>query len=193
MAKRAIPEINAGSMADIAFLLLIFFLVATTFDAGAGFNRKLPPKPDPNMPPPPPIKEKNIFQVVTNANDQLLVEGHVMKVSELREATKAFLDNNGDGSCLHCDGPGDPSSSDNPNKAIVSLQNNRGTSYKFYITVQNELGATYTELRNRYALNKFNISYNDMLLPTNKIKYVKQRKEVRSAYPQKLTEPESIK
>ena len=193
MAKRNPPEINAGSMADIAFLLLIFFLVVTTFGTETGFNRKLPPKPDPNVPPPPPIKKKNIFEVVTNANDQLLVEGEVMNVSELREATKTFLDNNGDGSCGYCDGIGNSSSSDNPNKAVVSLQNNRGTSYKFYITVQNELGAAYTELRNKYAQNKFNISYDDMLLTNNKIKYVKERKKVRKAYPQKLTEPESVK
>ena len=186
MARRKIPEINAGSMADIAFLLLIFFLVATTFDTEYGFNRKLPPKPDPNTPPPPPIKDKNLFKVVTNAKDQLLVEDEEMKVSELREAAKAFLDNNGDGSCEYCNGARYANSSDNPNKAIVSIQNNRGTSYKFYITVQNELGAAYTELRNKYSQSKFNKNYYD-------IKSKKRRKEVRSAYPQKLTEPESVK
>ena len=73
MAKRSIPEVNAGSMADIAFLLLIFFLVTTTIESNTGITVKLPPKPQENTPPPPPVKEKNVLVVVVNKNNQLLI------------------------------------------------------------------------------------------------------------------------
>ena len=83
--KRAIPEINAGSMADIAFLLLIFFLVTTTMDVDKGINRKLPPYDDQLLEDPPPIKKKNIFEVLVNSNDALLVEENYLDISRLRE------------------------------------------------------------------------------------------------------------
>ena len=84
MAKRSAPEVNAGSMADIAFLLLIFFLVTTTIETDSGLNRKLPPIED--IVDPPIIKERNIFTVVVNKNNDLLVEEKPMEISELREA-----------------------------------------------------------------------------------------------------------
>ena len=88
MARRNAPEINAGSMADIAFLLLIFFLVTTTMDVDTGLTRKLPPPlEDPTMDPPE-VKQRNVFQVLVNANDELLVEGEPMLVSNLREEAK---------------------------------------------------------------------------------------------------------
>ena len=92
--KRAIPEINAGSMADIAFLLLIFYLVTTTMDTDKGINRKLPPI-DELTEEPPPIKERNIFTVLVNSNDQLLVEDEYLEISELRAKAMEFIDNNG--------------------------------------------------------------------------------------------------
>ena len=99
MAKRALPEINAGSMADIAFLLLIFFLVTTTMDVDSGINRKLPPWDEEQLQDPPPIKKKNIFTVLVNSRNQLLVEDEYMELEDLREAAKRFLNNNGDGKC----------------------------------------------------------------------------------------------
>ena len=137
MAKRSSPEVNAGSMADIAFLLLIFFLVTTTIEKDSGINRKLPPmeESDEDVI----IKQKNIFTVLLNGKDQLLVEDELMEVKDLRKAAVEFLDNNGDGSCNYCRGKKDPSSSDNPDKAIISLKNERETSYAAYISVQNEL------------------------------------------------------
>ena len=93
MAKRDAPEINAGSMADIAFLLLVFFLVTTTMDSDLGMMRKLPPTLPPDMPKPPPIKDRNVFVVLANANDQLLVEGELMDITELKEAAKEFIQN----------------------------------------------------------------------------------------------------
>jgi biopolymer transport protein ExbD len=185
MAKRALPEINAGSMADIAFLLLIFFLVTTTMDVDSGINRKLPPWEPDQIQDPPPIKKKNIFTVLVNSRDELLVEDEYMEIKDLREATKRFLNNNGDGSCDYCnDGLRSPTSSDNPLKAIVSLQNDRGTSYKMYIAVQNELAAAYNELREELAQRRYGKSYEDLS--------EEEAEEIQEAYPQKISEAEPV-
>ena len=150
MARRSAPEVNAGSMADIAFLLLIFFLVTTTIETDSGLNRKLPPIED--VVDPPIIKEKNILPVVINKNNQLLVEEELVELKDLRSVAMDFLDNGGgkgEDACDFCRGKRSPSSSDNPEKAIISLKNDRETAYKVYISVQNELVAAYNELRNR--------------------------------------------
>ena len=93
MARRSSPEVNAGSMADIAFLLLIFFLVTTTIETDSGINRKLPPMEE--IIDPPIIKERNIFTVVVNKNNQILVEEKLMNLRNLRSEAVAFLDNGG--------------------------------------------------------------------------------------------------
>ena len=150
MGRRSAPEVNAGSMADIAFLLLIFFLVTTTIETDSGINRKLPPMEE--IIDPPIIKERNIFTVVVNKNNQILVEEKLMNIQDLRSEAVAFLDNGGglaEEACDYCQGSRDRSSSDNPDKAIISLKNDRETDYKVYISVQNELVAAYNELRNR--------------------------------------------
>ncbi|GAA4279934.1 ExbD/TolR family protein [Gaetbulibacter aestuarii] len=203
MAKRAAPEVNAGSMADIAFLLLIFFLVTTTIETDSGINRKLPPMEDNDEDVV--IKQKNIFTVLLNGKDQLLVEDELMDLKDLREAAKEFLDNGGipkgqEGYCSYCQGKRDPSSSDNPDKAIISLANNRETSYKQYIAVQNELVAAYNELRDRRAQELYGetfaemeANYNDVNWPGNKDKLKEKIEKIKVEYPQKLSEVQDTK
>jgi biopolymer transport protein ExbD len=153
MARRSAPEVNAGSMADIAFLLLIFFLVTTTMEKDKGIARQLPPIQDERVDPPK-IKKKNLFIVLVNKNDQLLVNDNPLDLKNLREEAIEFLDNGGASSntaeyCNYCKGKRSESSSDNPNKAVISVQNDRLTSYNMYIAVQNELVAAYNFLRDR--------------------------------------------
>ena len=138
MAKRAAPEVNAGSMADIAFLLLIFFLVTTTIEKDKGLLRSLPPIDDSEVEPPI-IKQKNLFTVLINRNNQLLVEEDQMELKNLRQAAIEFLDNGGgtnaEGqSCDYCKGKRDPSSSDHPDKAIISMKHDRETSYELLLS-----------------------------------------------------------
>jgi biopolymer transport protein ExbD len=166
MARRATPEVNAGSMADIAFLLLIFFLVTTTIEKDKGIARQLPPI-EPPTEKPPIIKQKNLFIVNVNKSDQLLVEEELMDLKDLRAAAIEFLDNGGApaGSpeyCQHCKGSRLPSSSDNPDKAVISVQNDRLTSYKMYISVQNELVAAYNFLRDREAERLYGWKFTEM-------------------------------
>ncbi len=199
MARRDAPEVNAGSMADIAFLLLIFFLVTTTIETDSGISRKLPPW-QPEEQEPPVIKQRNIFTVLVNRNNELLVEDEFMEIEELRQAAFEFLDNGGgtgDEACDFCQGPGDPSSSVNPQKAIISLVNNRGTEYGTYIAVQNELVAAYNQLRDREAQRMFGKSftqmekdYNDPNYTGNKDKLKDQIEVIKDMIPQKLSEAE---
>jgi len=165
MARRAAPEINAGSMADIAFLLLIFFLVTTTIEKDKGIARQLPPpiEQDQDVI----IKQKNLFIVNVNKNDQLLVEEELSSLKDLRQAAIDFLDNGGapQGSpeyCNYCKGKRSPESSDNPQKAVISVQNDRLTSYKMYIAVQNELVAAYNFLRDRESQRLYGWKYTEM-------------------------------
>ncbi|MCU0448366.1 MAG: biopolymer transporter ExbD [Bernardetiaceae bacterium] len=137
MAKksRTAPEINASSMADIAFLLLIFFLVTTTIASDKGLSIRLPPKQDQQQDIK--LKERNIFKVLVNSNNQLLVEGEYMGIDNLKDEAKKFIMNNGQ----------DPESSESPEKAVISLKTDRGTRYDVYVKVMDELKKAYNELR----------------------------------------------
>ena len=200
MAKRAAPEVNAGSMADIAFLLLIFFLVTTTIEKDKGILRSLPPIDDSEVEPPI-IKQKNLFIVLLNRRDELLVEDEEMDIADLREAAIAFLDNGGDVNaagerCEYCQGEKDPTSSDHPDKAIISLKHDRETSYGKYIEVQNELVAAYNFLRNREAERLYNRSFQSMLDEKSRNQFSpdpklnEQIQRIKDMYPQKLSEAE---
>ncbi|WP_127142237.1 ExbD/TolR family protein [Flagellimonas marinaquae] len=195
--RKGAPEVNAGSMADIAFLLLIFFLVTTTIETDAGLDRMLPPiePPDQDVV----IKQKNIFTVNINKNGQLLVEDNLMEMKDLRKAATAFLENGADGTCTYCKGKKDPSSSDNPTKAIISLKNDRETKYSTYITVQNELVGAYNDLRNREAQRLYGKDFTDMEAdyldpetPSSIRDDLKDKvKRIQDMFPQKLSEAET--
>lgn len=202
--RKGAPEVNAGSMADIAFLLLIFFLVTTTIETDAGLDRMLPPiePPDTDVV----IKQKNIFTVSINKYGQLLVEEELLNLEDLRDAAIAFLDNGGApaGSpeyCNYCQGKRDASSSDNPQKAIISLKNDRETAYKTYITVQNELVGAYNDLRNRESRRLYNRDFTEMeseyLNPETPSSVRDELKEkvqrIQELFPQKLSEAETSK
>lgn len=170
--KRKLQEINASSMADIAFLLLIFFLVTTTMDIDKGLITLLPPISDEEPPPPDKANQRNVLDILVNKHDQLLVKGELMDVIELKELAKKHVNNNGQ----------DDRYSVSPQDAIVSLKNDRGTSYEIYITVQNELKAAYNELRDEYAVNNFGVKYADLQKD--------KQKTVRDVYPLRISEAE---
>ncbi|MBU0488004.1 MAG: biopolymer transporter ExbD [Bacteroidetes bacterium] len=184
---RPVQEINAGSMADIAFLLLIFFLVTTTMDVDTGIVRKLPPPIDPTVKPPE-IKERNVFVVLINAYDQLLVEGQLGNIYSLREKTKEFVKNPYNKSNLSeskevvIEGLGPVNVSD----GVVSLQNDRGTSYEMYIKVQNELASAFNELRDELAKDKFGTSYSKLIDNKDEAKL----KAIKDAIPMQISEAE---
>ncbi|MDP2088723.1 MAG: biopolymer transporter ExbD [Flavobacteriaceae bacterium] len=198
MARRETPEINAGSMADIAFLLLIFFLVTTTMDVDSGIARKLPEKPPPGYVPPI-LKEKNVFEVNINRNNQFLVEGEYMNIDQIKEAAKKFINNGGgtneDGEeCTWCTGERDPRSSDHPSKAIISIQSDRATNYGPFIAVQNELEAAYTELRNELGLKLYGKTFTALVKDLQNDKKNEELKEkienIKNKYPQIISEAE---
>lgn len=145
-------EINAGSMADIAFLLLIFFLVTTTIDVDKGITVKLPPWSD-EAPEIQQLRSRNVFSVLVNAQDQLLVRGELTDIGDLRERAKEFISNPQKREDLSTD----------PKNAIISLKNDRGTSYKQYLAVYNELKAAYDELWDEECERLYGIPYSDDL------------------------------
>lgn len=177
MSSRKVPEINSGSMADIAFLLLVFFLMVTTIDQDKGLMRKLPPMPDENNPPQDvQTLGRNVLFVWVNSNDALLVKGEYAEIKSLKRTAKAFIDNNGR----------DPRYSVSPQKAIISIKNDIGTSYDMYLQVQNEIMAAYNELRDDYSMRKFRVPYKEL---NDKEK----RTEVKKAYPLRVSEAEPAK
>jgi len=182
---RKLPEYNASSLADIAFMLLIFFLVTTTMDTDLGISTMLPPPVPPDQEEPDDkIKERNVFVVLINKHDQLMVEGKLMRVNDLKEEAKEFIANPARDLNL-------PEFKEKEvpffglievTKGIVSLQNDRGTSYGLYVQVQNELSAAYNELRNELSLQKFGKKYED--LDTD------HQKAIRKIYPRAISEAE---
>jgi len=188
--KRPSNDINASSMADIAFLLLIFFLVTTTIDVDKGILHKLP-RWDPDVEQEEIIFHKrNTFVVLINARDQLLVNGEIAQVATLRSKAKEFINNRNR----------NPNLSVNPQKAVVSLQNDRGTSYDIYLQVQNELKAAYRELRDDYGMYEYQMTYSDIKLARKKArksknnagvqKYTDMLKVITKEYPMRLSEAE---
>ena len=183
-SKKKVPEIPSASLADIAFLMLIFFLIATTMDTDRGIARMLPPMFDEEVDIPP-VRERNVLPVLINFRNDVSVRGTPIHISQLREITKEFMEN--------------PFELDNlpelvpteidyfglvpiTKHAVISLVSDRGTQYQTYLTVQNELQAAINELRNEAARKKFRKSYEDL--------DEDQQRAIRVIYPQRISEAE---
>ena len=184
MSKKETPELNASSLADIAFLLLIFFLVATTMSTDTGLARMLPPIVPNNEDDAPPIKERNVFQVNLNFKNQLLVENEWCEIGDLKDKAKEFIANPTDAADLP-----EKQETEIPlignymvSKGVISLQNDRGSQYQAYLQVQNELQAAYTELRDELAKVKFHKSFADCSEA--------EQDAIKKVYPQRISEAE---
>ncbi|MCQ2144025.1 MAG: biopolymer transporter ExbD [Bacteroidales bacterium] len=184
MAKKT-PEINSSSTADIAFLLLCYFLMTTTMGSQTGLSRRLPPMPDQNQKvEDQKVNRRNIVVVRINAQDRLFAGSEPMDVTQLKDKMKEFLSNPADdpelpekteidiegyGKCL-------------VSKGVISLQNDRGTSYQAYIAVQNELVKAVNELRDEWSMSTYGKKYSRLT--------EEQQEIVRKAVPQNISEAE---
>jgi biopolymer transport protein ExbD len=168
---RMTNEINAGAMADIAFLLLIFFLVTTTIVEDKGILVRLPPWSD-EEPDITQLNERNVFSILVNAQNQLLVRGEPTRVNELRERAKEFILNP----------MGDVTLAESPQRAIISLKNDRGTNYKTYLEIYNEIMGAYNELRDDLSRQRFGSIYENLTID--------QRREIREEIPMIISEAE---
>ncbi len=164
--KKQIKEINASSMADIAFLLLIFFLVATTMNVDTGITRMLPPIPPDEQPSEDlKVKERNLLPIHINAWDQILVAGEQMNITQLTAFTKRWVLNaSGDENMPEKENidiamPDGSTWTYPQSKGIVSLNSDVGTSYDIYVQVQNELTRAFNEIREDVASQKFGRSF----------------------------------
>jgi len=189
MSRRKLPEIPNASLADIAFMVLIFFLMVSTMDTDMGLERRLPPMPPPDQKDDdaPPIKERNVFVVLVNAQNQLLVEGELLSIDRLREKAKEFIANPNDDPNLPEKAVQDipffgPTS---VTKGVISLQNHVGTQYGTYIAVQSELVGAINDLRKELALQKFGKPYESL---DND-----QQDAIKDIYPSKISEAEPKK
>ena len=188
MAKRnrKVPGINASSTADIAFMLLIFFLITTSMDTDRGLARRLPPPPEnKDQKDDIIVKERNVLQVRLNKDDQLMVGGEWSDIKQLREKAKEFIANpNDDPNMPEKHAKNIPFFGDVmiTEKHVISVQNDVGTSYEAYLQVQNELVAAYNELRSELAKSKFGKEYAECS--------EEEKDAIMDYYPQKISEAE---
>ncbi|MEG1563566.1 MAG: biopolymer transporter ExbD [Bacteroides sp.] len=183
--KRKVPDINSSSTADIAFLLLIFFLITTSMDTDRGLARRLPPPPEKDQKQDEDeINKRNVLQIYLNKDDQLMCgDDDYISIEQLKVRAKEFIANQGNDESLP-----EKVSKDIPffgatmitEKHVISLNNDRGSGYQAYINVQNELVAAYNELRNELAQEKWQQNYADLSED--------QQKAIRDIYPQKISE-----
>lgn len=186
MGKRKTPGINGSSSADIAFMLLIFFLITTSMDTDKGLARRLPPPvPKEQQNEDVDIKKRNLLVVLINSNNQILCGDQFIDITQLRERVKEFVDNpyndENKPEKIEVDVPFFGKQMVTKNH-IISLQNDRGTEYQAYINVQSELAAAYSELRNDVSQKKFGKPFMEL--------NEDQQKAVQQIYPQKISEAE---
>ena len=183
MARKT-PEVNSSSTADMAFLLLCFFMMTTTMDQDKGLSRRLPPMPNPNDKlKDQEINRRNIIVVKINSQDRVLAGSKPMLVSELRDEIKRFVRN-------PYNDPNLPEKKDTTingmkfqiSKGVISLQNDRGTSYKTYIEVQNELVGAFNDLRDEESMVKFGKKFSELAEEEQEI--------IKEVIPQMISEAE---
>lgn len=182
MAGRGTPEVNAGSMADIAFLLLIFFLVTTTMNSDSGLQRRLPPWTQEQQATGQEVNQRNVLMVLVNSRDWLMVNGQRMDITQLREKVIEFVENPQNKPLLsertvkNVEGIGNVEVS----KGVISLQNDRGTSYRMYMEVQNEIVAAYNFLREKASQERFGKKFVQLSED--------EQEAVKKVYPQQISE-----
>ncbi|MCG2588290.1 ExbD/TolR family protein [Rhodohalobacter sulfatireducens] len=163
-------EIPMSSLADIAFLLLIFFLVVTTIDVDTGIGLILPPIPDENTEPPP-VKERNLLNILVNAQGMVLIDEEPASLNIVKDRIKEFVDNNG----------ADPDLSESPDDAIVSIKTTRQTPYNVYIDMLDEVMGAYAELRNQASMERFGVPFESF--EDNSV----EQEEIQELYPKKIS------
>ena len=191
-SKKNIPEINASSQADIAFTVLIFFLVVSTMDVDTGLVRMLPPMPDPNVKQEDiKVKERNLLLVFVSGSGGIMAGGKIIHLDALKDKAKEFILNPLDDKDLPEKKPTEIDMPDGSkwtypvSEGVISLQNTRDTSYERYIEVQNELTRAFNEVRDELAMSKFNKKFQDLTEAENKV--------ITKAIPMKISEAEPRK
>jgi biopolymer transport protein ExbD len=181
---RNTPEVPAASLADIAFMLLIFFLVTTTMDVDSGLERRLPQWQEETPENDQQIKERNVFVVLVNRNNDLLVENEYVNIEDLRDRAKEFMDNPANDETLPEKEPIDVPFFGEVmvSKGVISLRNDLDTKYGTYLAVQNELVGAINDLRNELALKQFGKPFVDL--------DGDQQEAVRDIYPSRISEAE---
>ena len=177
--NRQAPTVQAGSMADIAFLLLIFFLVATKVPNDMGLSKKLPPNCS-NPPCEITVENQNYLEIILGKDNSVFIKDEIVQMSDLKTIVIDFVDNNGDGSCSYCNGNSVTKQSDTPKKAVIGLVVHRNSQYEQFIEIQDCITSAFSFLRENYATKKFGKSA-DRLNKT-------ELKEVQDAYPFNLSE-----
>ena len=172
--KKEDPEIPSASLADIAFLLLIFFLVTTTIDVDTGIGLVLPPPPKPNQKPPP-IKQRNMLKILVNAQGDILINDKPASISQVQQKVENFVDNFGK----------DPNLSESPDKAVVSLNTDSKTPYRIYIHMLDKVKGAYHELRNKRSRQVYGVSFDELKGP--------KKKAIQKYFPEKISEAEPNK
>ena len=183
--KRKVPGYNAASSADIAFMLLLFFLLTTTMDTDEGLPRKLPAPPDPNQKTEMDVNTRNVLSVMVSSDNRIMCASEEVTLSRLRDKAKEFIENPNNATNLP-----EKVSVDIPffgekmitEKHVISLQCDRGTRYQTYIDVQNELAAAYSDLREAASRNQFGKEF--------KLLTEDQKDALVKLYPQKISEAE---
>lgn len=184
--KRKVPAVNASSSADIAFMLLLFFLMTSSMDTDKGLPRRLPPPvPKEQKNEDVDIKKRNLLVVLINSNNQILCGDQFIDIKQLKDRVKEFVDNPANNEHMpervEVDVPFFGKRMVTKNH-VISLQNDRGTEYQAYIDVQNEIAAAYNELRDGISKEKFGKAFADL--------DEEQQKAVQMIYPQKISEAE---